>query len=129
MNESKNYRALTVFEAMGRISDNYVAAAETALYEAEAGICRPAKRRGPLRRFLSGGLGAAVISGIVALTVLFLIIRAGQQAPVHGYPPVASSIPQSKEQADFTIAVEKSYYLAGDDSITVIVTPKDPMAL
>ena len=128
MTESTKRRALNVFAAMGTIPDAYVTAAEDALYEAEAGIRRPVRPIGPVRRFLNSGWGAAVISGIVALTVLFLIIRAGQNPPVHGpnKPPSGSSIPMSDEGADFTISTEEAYYRANTNRITVIMTGVTP---
>ena len=103
MTESTKRRALNAFAAMGTLPDAYILSAEEALYEAEAGIYRPAKPMGPVRRFLNSGWGAAVISGIVALTVLLLIIRAGQNPPTNYPPPVppagssidASSMPST----------------------------------
>lgn len=128
MTESTKRRALNAYAAMGTLPDAYILSAEEALYEAEAGIYRPAKPMGPVRRFLNSGLGAAVISGIVALTVLLLIIHAGQQPPVHGpnQPPLGSSITISEEGADFTIATEEDCYLPNTNRITVIMTGVTP---
>ncbi len=128
MTESMKNRALNVFAAMGDIPDRYVAAAEEALMEAESGNRRALRPAGPFRRFLKSGWGAAVISGIVALTVLFLIIRAGQQPPVHGpnQPPLGSSIAISEEGADFTIATEEDYYPVNTNRITVVMTGVTP---
>ena len=128
MTESTKRRALNAFAAMRTLPDAYILSAEEALYEAEAGIYRPAKPMGPVRRFLNSGWGAAVISGIVALTVLLLIIRAGQKPPVHGpnQPPLGSSITISEEGADFTIATEENCYLSNTNRITVVMTGVTP---
>ena len=127
MTESTKRRALNAFAAMGTLSDAYILSAEEALYEAEAGIYRPAKPMGPVRRFLNSGWGAAVISGIVALTVLLLIIRAGQNPPTNYPPPVppaGSSIEMSDEGVNFTIATEQASYPEGMNRFTVIMTGK-----
>ena len=128
MNEAMKNRALNVFDAMGTLPDEYILSAEEALYEAEAGRHRAARPAGPFRRFLNSGWGAAVISGIVALTVLILIIRAGQEPPVHGpnQPPLGSSITISEEGADFTIATEEDCYLPNTNRITVVMTGVTP---
>lgn len=128
MTESMKNRALNVFAALGEIPDGYVAAAEEALTKAEMGGRRALRPVGPVRRFLNSGLGAAVISGIVALTVLILIIRAGQEPPVHGpnQPPLGSSITIREEGADFTIATEEDYYPVNTNRITVIMTGVTP---
>ncbi len=126
MTESTKNRALNLFAAMGTIPDEYVTSAEEALYEAEAGIYRPAKPMGPFRRFLNSGWGAAVISGIVALTVLFLIIRAGQHPPTYQppAPPSGSTIEMSDEGVNFTIATEQASYPEGINRFTVVMTGK-----
>lgn len=127
MTESTKDRALNVFIAMGTIPDSYVTAAENTLYEAEAGIRRPVRPMGPVRRFLNSGWGAAVISGIVALTVLLLIIHAGQNPPTNYPPPVppaGSSIEMSDEGVNFTIATEQASYPEGMNRFTVIMTGK-----
>ena len=130
MNDNTNLknRALGAFAAMGSIPDRFVAAAEDVLFESEAGLSRPPRLTSPLRRFLRGGWIAAVISGIVALTVLFLIIRMGQNPLVNGpdQPPSGSSIPFCEEEADFSIATEEDYYLSNTNRITVVMTGVTP---
>ncbi|MBE6651870.1 MAG: hypothetical protein E7610_00470 [Ruminococcaceae bacterium] len=128
MNESMKNRALNAFAAMGTLPDAYILSAEEALYEAEAGIYRSARPMGPVRRFLNSGWGAAVVSGIVALTVLILIIRAGQNPPTSYPPPVpptGSSIEMSDEGVNFTIATEQESYPEGMNRFTVIMTGKN----
>ena len=129
MNDSKKDRALSAFAALGHIPDDYVLAAEQQLFEAEAGIRRPERPRGRFDRFLSSGWGVAMISGIVALTVLLLIIRAGVNAPTTydpPVPPVGSTIGMSDRGASFTIATEQEVYPVGTNRFTVILTGKTP---
>lgn len=126
MNEQKRQRALRAFSAMGSLPDDYVIAAENALYEAEAGLYRPEKTKGPLRRFMSSGWGVALISGIAALTAVMCIIRAGQDPagvtpPPPVNPSVGTSVPNG-EAANFTIATEKRVYGTAVDRIVVEVT-------
>ena len=110
MTDRKQTRALNTFAAMSRIPDDYILAAEQMLYEAEAGIARPAKPEGRFRRFLNSGWGAAVISGIVALSVLAFIIYAGVNPPGTYEPPVkpaGSTIEMSNHGVNFTISTEQ----------------------
>ncbi len=126
MTDRKQTRALNAFAAMSRIPDNYILAAEQMLYEAEAGITRPAKPMGGFRRFLNSGWGAAVISGIVALAVLIFIIRAGKEPPTYDPPkqPAGSTIEMSDHGVNFTIATEMENYPEGTERITAVMTGK-----
>lgn len=126
MTDSTKNRALKAFASMDTIPDRYITAAEDALYEAEAGIRRPEKTPTPFLRFLNSGWGAAVISGLVALTVLIFIVRAGQN-PTNPppAPPSGSSIEMSDEGVNFTIATEQNSYPADISSFTVIMTGKN----
>ena len=130
MNEQKKQRALNAFSAMGSLPDEYVMTAEKALYEAEAGLYRPERAKGPLRRFLASGWGVAIISGIAALTAVVCIIRAGQDPagitpPPPVNPSVGTSVPNG-EAASFTIATENRVYEAGVDRVVVEVTGTRP---
>lgn len=129
MNDTTRNRALNAFSAMGSLPDDTVLAAETALYEAESALYRPERAKGPFRRFLSSGLGVALISGIAALTAVALIIRAGQgpgvTPPSPIVPPVGSTIPVSDQQADFTISTDEKNYLPGTDRLTVVLTGRE----
>ena len=127
MTDRKQTRALNTFAAMSRIPDDYILAAEQMLYEAEAGIARPAKPEGRFRRFLNSGWGAAVISGIVALAVLAFIIYAGVNPPGTYEPPVkpaGSTIEMSTEGVNYSLVMEQSNYPEDTDSITVAMVGK-----
>ena len=102
MNEKKKQRALNVFSAMGSLPDEYVNAAESALYEAEAGLYRPARPQGPVRRFLNSGWGVALISGIAALAAVTLILRAGQDPGVVTPPVGSDPATDTETEADGT---------------------------
>ena len=139
MNEKKKQRALNVFSAMGSLPDEYVNAAESALYEAEAGLYRPARPQGPVRRFLNSGWGVALISGIAALAAVTLILRAGQDPGVVT-PPVGSDPATDTETeadgtdsaapenafGDFTMTTDQQSYPEGTTSFLVNLTGKQP---
>ena len=130
MKQEKNTRALNLFSGLSAIPDNYVAAAEDELYSIEARLSPPPRSRSAFGRFLCSGWCAAAISGIVALTVLVLLIRMGGGPGVVTPPPVGPSVgttlPVSPNAAEFTIKTEKLQYEAGTEYITVILTGKTP---
>ena len=120
-------RALNLFSAMDTLPESMLLEAEQALVDAEGGLPTPKKPPNAFVRFLNSGWGAAVLSGIVALTVLFLIIRAGVNAPVTYEPPVkpaGSTIEMSDHGVNFTIATELENYPDGTDLIKVVMTGK-----
>ena len=129
MTDSTKNRALKAFASMDTIPDRYITAAEDALYEAEAGIRRPEKTPTPFLRFLNSGWGAAVISGLVALTVLIFIVRAGQN-PTNPppAPPVDSTPATDVATTDFTIAPRSPLYPVGTEYISVIISSGNPQA-
>ena len=114
-------RELKVFSAMDRLPDEYILSAEQMLLEAEAGISRPAKPMGVLRRFVNSGLGAALISGTVAAAVLLFVVQMGRDgggvstdqmpsAPIGGAleefssVSVGSSIEESTDAVNYTLS-------------------------
>lgn len=120
-------RALNLFSAMDTLPESMLLEAEQALVDAEGGLPTPKKTPNAFVRFLNSGWGAAVLSGIVALTVLFLIIRAGVNAPVTYEPlvkPAGSTIEMSDHGVNFTIATELENYPDGTDLIKVVMTGK-----
>lgn len=121
-------RALNAFAAMESLPDSMLLEAENALIAAEGGVIAPVKKpKSGFARFMSSGWTAAVLSGIVALTVLFLIIRAGVNAPVTYEPPVkpaGSTIEMSDHGVNFTIATELENYPDGTVLIKVVMTGK-----
>ena len=77
-----------------------------------------------LSRFLSSGVGAAVISGVVALGVLVAIVMAGRNPP--NLPPVStedSTVSETAEDENTTEPVTED--VTGD---TVIDTPEEAEA-
>ena len=120
-------RALRVYEKMGDIGDRYILDAEI---PAEI-LPVPVPRFGGLRRFLNSGWGAALISGIVALSVLAFIIRAGQNPPVEPPPPANSSGETTAPVLDYPPAQEQPYTIYVPDvsysnhRIPVTVTAKE----
>ncbi|MBR2353725.1 MAG: hypothetical protein IKA76_04390 [Clostridia bacterium] len=107
-------RALNVFSAMERIPDEFVLSAERMLFEAEAGIARPAKPMGALRRFVNSGWGAAAVSVVVALGALAFMIRAGHYGPDPYDPslkPVGGTVAESGEGVSDT-----------DDTLSALTT-------
>ena len=129
MTDSTKNRALKAFASMDTIPDRYITAAEDALYEAEAGIRRPEKTPTPFLRFLNSGWGVAVISGLVALTVLIFIVRAGQN-PTNPppAPPVDSTPETDVATTDFTIAPRSPLDPVGTEYISVILSSGNPQA-
>ena len=134
MTNHPNARALHAFAAMGRLPDDYILAAERMLYEAEAGISRPEKPRNRFLAFLNSGLGAAVISGMVALAILAFVIRAGQTPPTnlpHGGPVSGtteaekSTIEISDTDVNYSLSMDRENYPVGTDRITVLVVGKN----
>lgn len=122
-------RALNLFSAMEKLPDEYIRSAEETLAEAEAGISRPAKPAGPLRRFLSSGWGAALVSGAVAAAVLIFVVHMGHMAPsFEDSPalPVGGTIEESGEEVNYTLSTEYTVYGHETMQITAIVTAKNP---
>ena len=136
-------RALKLFSAMEKLPDEYIRSAEETLAEAEAGISRPAKPMGVLRRFVNSGWGAAVISGTVAAAVLLFVVQMGRDgggvstdqmpsAPIGGAleesssVSVGSSIEESAETVNYTLSTEYTVYGQGTMQITAIVAAKNP---
>jgi hypothetical protein len=138
MKDNKKSRALGLFSAMSQLPEGYVAAAEEELYAIEAGLRRPPKSQNAFVRFAHSGWCAAAISGIVALAVLALIIRAGS-GPAPIVPPVGgtptsgeleSTAPEDDvallDAADFTLSTDKQTYVEGITSFNVSLTGKTP---
>ena len=136
-------RALKLFSAMEKLPDEYIRSAEETLAEAEAGISRPAKPMGVLRRFVNSGWGAAVISGTVAAAVLLFVVQMGRggggvssdqmpSAPIGGAleesssVSVGSSIEENTETVNYTLSTEYTVYGQGTMQITAIVAAKNP---
>ena len=136
-------RALKLFSAMEKLPDEYIRSAEETLAEAEAGISRPAKPMGVLRRFVNSGWGAAVISGTVAAAVLLFVVQMGRggggvssdqmpSAPIGGALEESSSvsvgsfIEESAETVNYTLSTEYTVYGQGTMQITAIVAAKNP---
>ena len=124
-------RALNAFAAMESLPDSMLLEAEKALMAAEGGVIAPVKKpksKGGLARFMSSGWTAAVLSGIVALAVLILVLRAGREPTAYPPPvqPAGSSITMSDHGADFTISMELEDYPDGTNRLTVVMTAKSP---
>lgn len=127
-------RALNAFAAMESLPDSMLLEAEKALIAAEGGVIAPVKKsksKGGFARFMSSGWTAAVLSGIVALAVLILVLRAGKEPTVYPptvYPPpvqpAGSTIEMSDRGVNFTIATELENYPDGTDLIKVVMTGK-----
>ena len=122
-------RALNAFAAMDALPESMVLEAEKALMAAEGGVIAPVKKpKGGFARFMSSGWTAAVLSGIVALAVLILVLRAGREPTAYPPPvqPAGSSITMSDHGADFTISMELEDYPDGTNRLTVVMTAKSP---
>ena len=123
-------RALNLFSAMEKLPDEYIRSAEETLAEAEAGISRPAKPAGPLRRFLNSGWGTALVSGAVAAAVLILVVYFGRIAPpvMTDSPdlPVGGTIEESGDEVNYTLSTEHTVYGEGTMQITVLMNAKNP---
>ena len=122
-------RALNAFAAMESLPDGMILEAEQALIAAESGVIAPVKKpkpKGGFARFMSSGRTAAVLSGIVALAVLILVLRAGKEPTVYPPPvqPAGSTIEMSDHGVNFTIATELENYPDGTDLIKVVMTGK-----
>ena len=131
-------RALNAFAAMDTLPESMVLEAENALIAAEGGRLAPKRMKSagllPSEKKRSGRLGdstrsgwcAAVLSGIVAIAVLILVLRAGKEPTVYPPPkqPAGSSITMSDHGADFTLSMEQEDYPDGTNRFTVILTGK-----
>ncbi len=119
-------RALNAFAAMDDLPESMLLGAEQALLDAEGGLPTPRKPPSVFVRFLNSGWGAAVISGIVALGVLILVLRAGREPATYEPPkkPVGSTIEMSTEGVNFTISTEMENYPEDTNRFTVIMTGK-----
>lgn len=122
-------RALNAFAALESLPDGMLLEAEQALIAAEGGVIAPVKKpKGGFARFMRSGWSvAATLSGIVALAVLILVLRAGKEPTV--YPPPVQpaggcTIEMSDRGVNFTIATEVENYPDGTNRITVIMTGK-----
>ena len=124
-------RALNAFAALESLPDGMLLEAEQALIAAEGGVIAPVKKpksKGGFARFMSSGWTAAVLSGIVALAVLILVLRAGREPTAYPPPvqPAGSSITMSDHGADFTLSMELEDYPDGTNRLTVVMTAKSP---
>ena len=124
-------RALNAFAAMESLPDGMLLEAEKALIAAEGGVIAPVKKpksKGAFARFMSSGWTAAVLSGIVALAVLILVLRAGREPTAYPPPvqPAGSSITMSDHGADFTLSMEQESYPDGTNRLTVVMTARSP---
>ena len=124
-------RALNAFAAMESLPDSMLLEAEKALIAAEGGVIAPVKKpksKGGFARFMSSGWTAAVLSGIVALAVLILVLRAGREPTAYPPPvqPAGSSITMSDHGADFTLSMELEDYPDGTNRLTVVMTARSP---
>ena len=124
-------RALNAFAAMESLPDGMLLEAEQALIAAEGGVIAPVKKpksKGGFARFMSSGWTAAVLSGIVALAVLILVLRAGREPTTYPPPvqPAGSSITMSDHGADFTLSMELEDYPDGTNRLTVVMTARSP---
>ena len=124
-------RALNAFAAMESLPDGMLLEAEQALIAAEGGVIAPVKKpkpKGGFARFMSSGWTAAVLSGIVALAVLILVLRAGREPTAYPPPvqPAGSSITMSDHGADFTLSMELEDYPDGTNRLTVVMTARSP---
>ena len=124
-------RALNAFAAMDTLPESMVMEAENALIAAEGGVIAPVKKpksKGGFARFMSSGWTAAVLSGIVALAVLILVLRAGREPTAYPPPvqPAGSSITMSDHGADFTLSMELEDYPDGTNRLTVVMTARSP---
>ena len=121
-------RALNAFAAMESLPDSMLLEAEQALIAAEGGgIVAVKKPKGGFARFMRSGWSvAALLSGIVALAVLILVLRAGKEPTVYPPPvqPAGSTIEMSDHGVNFTIATELENYPDGTDLIKVVMTGK-----
>ena len=124
-------RALNAFAALESLPDGMLLEAEQALIAAEGGVIAPVKKsksKGGFARFMSSGWTAAVLSGIVALAVLILVLRAGREPTAYPPPvqPAGSSITMSDHGVNFTIATELENYPDGTNRLTVVMTARSP---
>ena len=124
-------RALNAFAALESLPDGMLLEAEQALIAAEGGVIAPVKKpkpKGGFARFMSSGWTAAVLSGIVALAVLILVLRAGREPTAYPPPvqPAGSSITMSDHGADFTLSMELEDYPDGTNRLTVVMTARSP---
>ena len=124
-------RALNAFAAMESLPDSMLLEAEKALIAAEGGVIAPVKKpksKGGFARFMSSGWTAAVLSGIVALAVLILVLRAGREPTAYPPPvqPAGRSITMSDHGADFTLSMEMEEYPDGTNRLTVVMTARSP---
>ena len=123
-------RALNAFAALESLPDGMLLEAEQALIAAEGGVIAPVKKpkpKGGFTRFVRSGWSvAATLSGIVALAVLILVLRAGKEPTVYPPPvqPAGSTIEMSTEGVNYTISTEQEHYLEGTGCITVVMTGK-----
>ena len=123
-------RALNAFAALESLPDGMLLEAEQALIAAEGGVIAPVKKpkpKGGFARFMRSGWSvAATLSGIVALAVLILVLRAGKEPTVYPPPvqPAGSTIEMSNHGVNFTIATELENYPDGTDLIKVVMTGK-----
>ena len=123
-------RALNAFAALESLPDGMLLEAEQALIAAEGGVIAPVKKpkpKGGFARFMRSGWSvAALLSGIVALAVLILVLRAGKEPTVYPPPvqPAGSTIEMSDHGVNFTIATELENYPDGTDLIKVVMTGK-----
>ena len=80
-------KGMTIYEGLTHIDDTFILGS----MPSAASPAAKAPRFGVLSRFLSSGVGAAVISGVVAVGVLVAIVLAGRNSP--SLPPVTTDDP------------------------------------
>ena len=80
-------KGMTIYEGLTHIDDTFILGS----MPSAASPVAKAPRFGVLSRFLSSGVGAAVISGVVAVGVLVAIVLAGRNTP--SLPPVTTDDP------------------------------------
>ncbi len=106
-------------DAFSKIDDQYIVESHPETVIARNG--RPAKAPGLWSRFASSGIGAAVISGVVALGVLAAIIAAGQMDPADS--PAGGPTPGAPGYAATGDGDSNSYDPSLTEDITFMTYP------
>ena len=112
-------KGMTIYEGLTHIDDTFILGS----MPSAASPAAKAPRFGVLPRFLSSGVGAAVISGVVAVGVLVAIVLAGRNTP--SLPPVTTDNPPPVTESTEEESGHETEDVTED---TVIDTPEEAEA-